>query len=217
MTAAVSLRTEEVEETDEGPLRRCIATRAVLPKERLLRFVLSPEGVLVPDLAERLPGRGLWLQARRDVVETALKAGSFAKAARRPVQPPKDLADQLEAMLERRCLDVLGLARRAGKLVAGFEKTASWLRDGRAGVLVEALDAAAGGRSKLGGRADALPVVELLSAEALGHALGRDHAVHVALAPGAFARRFLVEALRLAGFRAGGRVVMPRADAIPPE
>ncbi len=210
------VKSEEAGEP-QGPLRRCIVTRAVLPKERLVRFVLSPDDVVVPDIDGRLPGRGIWLQARRDVVETACKAGSFAKAARKAVRVPDGLADQVEALLERRCLDALGLARRAGQAAAGYEKVRSWLREGRAALLAEATDGAESGRVRPMGLAAGLPIVELLTAEALGRALGRDHAVHVALGRGALARRFLSEALRLAGFRAGGRVVMPRADEARPE
>src|SRR5579883_489405 len=103
----------------QGPLRRCIATRQVLPKERLVRFVVAPDGLLVPDVEGRLPGRGLWLQARRDVVETACEKGSFAKAAHSSVRVPDGLADHVAVRLRRRCLDFLGLARRAGKVASG--------------------------------------------------------------------------------------------------
>lgn len=195
-----------------SPLRRCIATRAVLPKDRLIRFVIAPDGAVVPDLDGRLPGRGLWLQARRDAVETACAKGSFAKAARAPVTVPDGLAGLIEAQLERRCLDAIGLARRAGQAAAGYEPVKAWLRDGRAAVLVEATDGAEGGRAKLAGREPTLPVVALFTAAQLGAALGRSHAVHVALARGGMARRFLVEALRLAGFRAMGRVMVPQPD-----
>ncbi|MBX9634346.1 MAG: DUF448 domain-containing protein, partial [Magnetospirillum sp.] len=104
-----------------GPNRRCIATATVRPKGELLRFVVSPDGEVVPDLERRLPGRGIWLSARRDVVNTAVTKRLFAKAARRAVVVPQDLADRVEALLLRRCLDVLGLARRAGHAVCGFE------------------------------------------------------------------------------------------------
>jgi predicted RNA-binding protein YlxR (DUF448 family) len=197
----------------EGPLRRCIATRAVLPKSRLIRFALGPDFLVAPDLEGKLPGRGLWLQARRDVVETACARNLFAKAARSEARLPAGLADRIEAGLRRRCLDALGLARRAGRVVVGYEQVKSWLREGRAGVLAEAIDGSEAGRAKLGGRVAALPLVELFTAAELGAALGRDHAVHVALAPGALARRFLGEATRLAGFAASGRVVLPDAAA----
>ena len=128
-----------------GPLRRCIVSRQAYPKAALIRFVLGPDGALLPDLEGRLPGRGIWLQARRDVVETACAKGSFAKAARAAVKVPQGLADRLEALLRRRCLDIVGLARRAGQLAAGFEQVRGWLEAARAAVLLEASDGAAGG------------------------------------------------------------------------
>src|SRR5688500_15598611 len=97
-----------------SPLRRCIVTATVADREGMIRFVVSPEGGLVPDLEGSLPGRGLWVTARRDVLEKAVAKKLFAKAARRQVRVGPELADRVEALLKRRCLDTLGLGRRAG-------------------------------------------------------------------------------------------------------
>jgi len=200
-----------------APLRRCIVTRACLPKSRLIRFVVGPEAALLPDLEGRLSGRGLWLQARRDVVETACAGGSFAKAARTAVKVPPGLADRIEAGLRRRCLDIIGLARRAGQLGAGYAQVRAWLEAGRAAVLVEAVDGAAGGRAKLMGRERRLPLIALFTARELGEALGREQVVHVTLGPGALAERLLAEALRLQGFAVSGRVELPElAEPVAP-
>ena len=102
--------------------RRCLVSRERLPRERMLRFVVAPDGAMVPDLAERLPGRGYWLSARADVVETAVRRGGFARAARRPVAVAPDLLAQLRAGLARRIGETLGLARRAGQVVFGFAR-----------------------------------------------------------------------------------------------
>ena len=118
----------------DGPERRCIVTSEVKPKAELLRFVLSPQGEVVPDIGSRLPGRGIWLCASRDVVNTAVAKRLFAKAARRAAIVPADLADRLEVLLARRCLDALGLARRAGQAVCGFEKVRAELKARRTAV-----------------------------------------------------------------------------------
>ena len=196
---------------DEGPPpaarrskgRRCIARRETLPRERLLRFVVGPDGEVVPDVAARLPGRGLWLSAERGAISSAVAKGLFAKAARRGVQVAPDLADRIEAILVRRCQDIVGLARRAGQLVVGFDQVADWLRQGRAGVLLTARDGALDGRRKLRALARGLPVVMLLDRQELGSAVGRDEVVHVALARGGLAQKLLAEAQRLQGFRTG--------------
>jgi len=172
-----------------------------MPKDRLLRFVVGPDGELVPDLGEQLPGRGLWLSGERDMVNTACAKGLFARAARRNVQVPEDLADRVDALMSVRCLDLIGLARRAGKAIAGFEKTKARLRENRGGVLLQARDAAADGRDKIRSLAPDLPLVDLFSAEELGRALGRDNAVHGVIDRGGLADRLIRETDRLMAFR----------------
>jgi predicted RNA-binding protein YlxR (DUF448 family)/ribosomal protein L30E len=196
---------EETEET--GPNRRCIVTGEVRPKAELLRFVIAPDDTVVPDLNHRLPGRGIWLSARRDVVNTAVAKRQFARAARRPVVAPDDLAGRIETMLVRRCLDGLGFARRAGKAVCGFEKVCAEVRAGRAALILAARDAGRDGREKVRALAAGLsagrPVVvlELFDGAELGSVFGRDAAVHVCLSPGKLAGRLVGEAALLAGFR----------------
>lgn len=187
-----------------GPERRCIASGAVRPKAELLRFVVGPDGQVVPDAEQRLPGRGIWLSARRDVVNTAVTKRLFARAARRAVVVPEDLADSVERLLVRRTLAVLGMARRAGQAVCGFEKVKAELKSGRVAVLVEARDASADGRGKMKALAGSAPVIELFDGAELGSVFGRDHAVHVGVAPGGLADKLLDEAGKLAGFRAEG-------------
>ncbi len=214
-TAAPAGEDSDADE-ESGPQRRCIVSATVFPKVQLLRFVVAPDGGVVPDLGERLPGRGIWLCARRDVVNTALAKRLFAKAARRAASAPADLADRLEVLLARRCLDTIGLARRAGQAVCGFEKVRAELKSHRAAVLIEAADAAEGGRGKMRPLAGGLPVVELFSAAELGAVFGRDAAVHVAMASGRLAVRLQQDATLLAGFRDTGRVTQDGMDGTPP-
>ena len=189
------------EEELKGPDRRCIATGEILPKATLIRFVISPDGMVVPDVAERLGGRGIWLCPRRDVVNTAVAKRLFAKAARCKAEAPADLADRVEALLLARCLATLGFARRAGQAVAGFEKVRAEIVGGRLQVLVQASDAAADGAKRLKAMAAGLPVVAVLSSDELGGVFGRDAAVHAGLAPGRLAQSFRAQATALEGFR----------------
>lgn len=183
---------------ERGPFRRCIVTRESGPKEAMLRFVLGPDRAVVPDLAGRLPGRGMWLSARADVLERAIKRGAFAKAARGTVHLPPDLAARIEEGLRGRIRDLIGFARRSGQTVCGRESVREWLQAGKAGLLVEASDGSAAERSRLVGRRE-LPVVAPLPADVLGSVFARDHAVHVAIAPGRLAVAIAQEAARLAG------------------
>ena len=190
-------------EAEVGPLRRCAVTRERLPKERMIRFVVGPERQIVPDLAARLPGRGIWLSARRDVLESARNRGAFAKAARGQVQVPPDLTSELQASLERRVGEIIGLARRAGQAVAGFGKAREWLAAGRAGLVVQASDGSPDERARfLAGWREKVPVIAPLDAAALGAVFGRDHAVHAVVGVGRLADMLREEAGRLAGIRA---------------
>jgi predicted RNA-binding protein YlxR (DUF448 family) len=187
------------DEPERGPLRRCVVTREQQPKERMIRFVLGPDRELVPDLAGRLPGRGMWLSARADVLERALHRGAFARAARGPVHSPPELRQRIEDGLRSRVRDLIGFARRAGQAVSGWQAVREWLLAGRVGLLVEALDGSAAERARLLGPRQ-VAVVTPLTAAALGAVFGRDHAVHVAVAPGRMAESIAAEAARLAGF-----------------
>jgi uncharacterized protein len=184
-----------------GPSRRCIVTRESAPKEDLIRCVVGPDGTVVPDIDGRLPGRGLWLRAERDIVVEACTKNAFARAARAPVRAGVDLADRIESLLLRRCLDLIGLARRAGQAVAGFEKTRAMVASGKAGALLAASDGAEDGRARLRAIDRRLPVIGVFTAAELGAVFGRERAVHGAIAPGGLLDRLTVECRRLSGFR----------------
>ncbi len=165
----------------------------------MIRFVISPDRILTPDLAARLPGRGIWLSAREDVLETARKRGAFARAARGPVTVPPDLAAMLQDGLLRRIADLLGLARRAGQAVSGYGKTREWIVARRAGLIVQASDGSVAERARLLSGARDLPVVSCMTGTRLGAAFGRDHVVHGAVMAGALADRLIAENGRYAG------------------
>ena len=167
----------------------------------MVRFVVGPDNIVVPDVAGRLPGRGIWLSADRNIIKTACARNLFAFAARQPVKVDGGLAEQVETLLVRRCIEYLGLARRAGQAVAGFVKVKGWLREGRAAVLLAASDGSMDGRNKIRQSARDLPEVCLLEAAELGVAFGRNETVHAVIAPGGLADKFVETAARLSGFR----------------
>ena len=141
------------------------------------------------------------MSATLDAVNTACVKSLFAKAAKAQVKAPDDLAQRVERLLARRCLDYLGLARRAGQAVAGFEKVRAWLRSGKVAVVLSAADGAEGGRAKIRAMAPGVPLLDLFSGTELGSAVGRERAVYVVVAPGGLADGLLREAARLNGFR----------------
>lgn len=189
------------EDLETGPTRRCIASGESHPVRDLVRFVVGPENAIVPDVDGRLPGRGLWLRARRDMIETAASKRLFAKAARANVSVAPDLADTVAELLRRRCLNHLGLAQRAGLVASGAEKVRAQIATGRTAALIEASDGSVAERQKMGALVPGVPVVDVFSSAELGNALGRDMAVHVALAPGRLTAMILEDADRFRGLR----------------
>ncbi|WP_138466458.1 RNA-binding protein [Poseidonocella sp. HB161398] len=187
-------------ETD-GPERRCLATGASGPKAGLVRFVAGPGGEVVPDLAEKLPGRGMWVAADRAAIELAVKKKLFSRAAKCQLQAPADLPAMVEAGLAQRLVTLVALARKAGGAVAGYEKVKAWLDNGEAVVLLQACDGSERGKSKLRPPNGPDTLISVLSGAELGLAFGRENVVHGALAAGGLARRVVEEASRLAGLR----------------
>ena len=183
--------------------RRDLVTHEVMDESRLIRFVAGPDGSVFPDLGRKLPGRGLWVAADRASIETAAKKNLFSRAAKTKLSPAADLATTVETLLFRRCLDQLGLARREGVLISGFEKSAAAIRSGKAAWVVEASDGASDGRGKILAlaRHQTTKVCGVFSADDLSLALGLENAIHAVLLQGGRADRWTVEVERLAGFR----------------
>ena len=168
--------------------------------------MLGPDGALVPDVAAKLPGRGAWVGADRSSVETARKKGKFAHALKAPVKIAENLADQTEAALARRCLGLLGLARRAGAIALGATQVEAAIRAKPVRMLIEAQDGAEDGREKLMALHIGLwgcppPAAACFSAADLGMALGRDRVIHACLLQERLAMVWAAEIGRLAGFR----------------
>jgi predicted RNA-binding protein YlxR (DUF448 family) len=218
-TAEAFANTADEDET--GHYRRCVVTRERVPRERMIRFVVGPDKAVVPDQTATLPGRGIWLSACGDVIERARAQGglgrAFARAARGPVIVPPDLPATLEAALVSRISELLGLARRAGQAVAGFDKAREWLRVGRGTLILQATDGSTEERARfLSGARSGISVFASLPAATLGQVFGRDHVVHVAIAPGRLSERLAMEAGRLEGLRRkadGGKTEYLRTDA----
>lgn len=184
-------------------IRRDLVSHEVMDESRLIRFVAGPDGQVVPDLGRKLPGRGLWVEASRASVEAAVKKNGFTRAAKTKLTAPADLADVVERLLARRCLDQLGLARREGVLISGFKKTAASLRAGKAAWVLEAADGSADGRGKILAlaRHQTAKICGAFTADDLSLALGLENAIHAVLLAGGRADRWTIEVERLAGFR----------------
>jgi predicted RNA-binding protein YlxR (DUF448 family) len=190
-------------------LRRCIVSGEVMPDSHLIRFVAAPDGEVVPDVAAKLPGRGLWVTATRKAVTKAVEKKLFARAAKANVTATADLAERTEKALVTRMLGDLGIARRSGALVLGFDNVLRALDSPRpASVLIEAIDGSKDGKRKLYNAAHARgmkpQVLECLTSAELGLALGRENVIHAAVQPGGLAERLTFDAERLKGFRPAG-------------
>jgi len=186
--------------------RREIVSGEILPENRLLRFVAGPDSHVVPDVAAKLPGRGLWVACSALAIRTAVERKLFSRAAKAQVVADADLPARAEMALVTRMLGDLGIARRSGALVLGFDNVLRQLEGPKPPkVLVEAFDGAADGKRKLCAAAHRLGldcvVIETLTSAELGLALGRENVIHAAVQPGGLADRLMFDAERLSGFR----------------
>jgi uncharacterized protein len=195
----------------DGAERKCIVTGESQPKGGLVRFVVSPDGLLVPDVLEKLPGRGIWVSATRSALDQAVKKKTFARAARQPITLPEGLTDIVESAILRHVVELIALARKSGDAVSGFEKVKDWLSKDIADVLIQASDGSGRGKSKLSTPSGG-SFIGWLTADEIGLAFGRETAIHAALASGGLAKRVVEEAARLKGLRAETAGIPARED-----
>ena len=207
-------------DTDSGPRRPapgqerlCVVSREVRLVADMIRFVIGPDGAVVPDLKRRLPGRGVWVTASRAAVAEAVGRRAFARAFKAEARVAPDLPVTVERLLERSALDALGIARKAGRVVVGFARVERALAGEPVVALLHAADAggdgarkiAAAARRHLGERAETLAIVEAFAGEQLDLALGLPNVVHAALLAGPASDGFLARYRNLERFRTIGR------------
>ena len=199
-------------ETDRGPSaavgeRFCALTRTAKPADDMIRFVVGPDGAVVPDVKRKLPGRGVWITATREALDEAVARRVFARSFKREVRVGADLPSLAEQLLGRAALDALAMAGKAGNVAAGFGKTEDALNSNEAVALIQASDAAADGKRKLeavlrrNGRQ--IPVIDAFSSAQLDLALNRLNVIHAALLAGPVSDTFLARTERFARFRTG--------------
>jgi uncharacterized protein len=204
-------------ELDNGPrtksatMRMCAVSREVKPVDELIRFVLSPQGEVVPDLKRKLPGRGLWITASRARVAEAVRRNQFSRGFKRDVRAAQTLPSDTEKLLVRSAIEALAMAAKAGQMVSGFAKVEEALAGGQAKALIHASDGAADGIRKLdaiirqrgGNHGESLvfPIVTELTSAELDLALGRANVIHAALLAGPAGKTFLSRSQILVRYR----------------
>jgi uncharacterized protein len=193
--------------------RLCIATRQVRPVGALIRFVVGPDGAVVPDLKRRLPGRGVWVTARRRVVAEAVRRRLFGRGFKAEVRVSPELPDAVERLLEQSALNALSIARKAGLVVQGFAKVEAAIASSEpVAALIRASDAGEDGARKLAAAFNGVEgrtkgkIVKAFTSAQLDLALGRLNVVHAALLAGRASEAFLVRWQFLEDFRADGPV-----------
>ena len=179
----------------------------------MIRFVVGPDGAIVPDLAGKLPGRGIWVTADRDALALAVKKKAFARGRETAgLWCPTGLVEAIEAGLARRVTDTLSLARKAGLAIAGYEKVRGWIQTGEAVALLQASDGSERGKSKLRLSPEEGAYFDCLTAHEMGLSFGRDHVIHAALCAGGLTTRVVEEATRLSGLRGNIGATGPGKD-----
>jgi predicted RNA-binding protein YlxR (DUF448 family) len=207
----------DIEETDAGPRERksgterlCVVTRTVKPTDELIRFVIAPDGAIVPDLKRRLPGRGVWVTASRSAVDQAVKRNAFARSFKREVRAPSDLGAAVERQIEQAALDALSIAHKAGRVAIGFGKTETALAKGPVVAVLTASDGSPEGARKIAAaiarrsgdvNTSEIPVIAAFTSPQLDLALGRSNVVHAAVLAGPASTGFLARCQSLERFR----------------
>ena len=190
---------------DSVPLRMCVVTRERARQTKMVRFALSPDGVVTPDVTGKLPGRGVWALAERKIIDEAVEKAAFSRGFKAKVTADDGLSDLTEQLLVRRCQNHLSLAKKSGALVIGFDQVRAELPKKTPGWLLEASDGSADGRNKVQSLAKALynevNLAGALTENELGASVGRAGFVHGLLQKGPFAKRWGTEYKRLTGFR----------------
>lgn len=196
--------------------RECALTRETKSVEDLVRFVVSPDGEIMPDIDAKAEGRGVWVTLGHKEVAEAVKKKAFAKSLKANVSVPDDLAGLTRKHLETRFLSALSMTRKAGQILTGGTKVKAAIEAGDIIALLTATDAAEDGRKKMaaslkgfekaaeeaGFDGVSVPHLELLDSTQLGLALGLENVIHAALTKGAAAQSALAKGLRLARFLA---------------
>jgi len=201
--------------TSQPTERTCIVTREAKPLDALIRFVVAPDGSLVPDLRHRLPGRGVWVTADASTTRTAEKRHLFAKAFGGAVKVEPGLAERVDGLLLAAATGALALSRKAGGLIGGFGKVEAALGGEPVIAVIHAAEAGADGVAKLLGAVNRrfghgnLPVIRCFGAEQLDLAFGRTNVIHAALLAGPAGANVLARVGDLVRFRGGNG---PRAS-----
>ena len=181
------------------PERTCIVTREAKASAGLIRFVLGPDQQVYPDLKHRLPGRGVWVTARSDKVEEAVRRRLFSRAFKTEAKVAETLPGDIGRLLRDDLRQALSLANKAGSVITGFHKVEAAITDKPIVALIHAAEAAEDGqrkianqlRKRLGDAISSFPVIQDLSNDELDLALGRSHVIHAALVAGAGSDGFL--------------------------
>lgn len=187
----------------DGPARKCIATGESRPKAELVRFVIGPDGAVVPDVAAKLPGRGIYVLPTPEALTRAATKGLFARAAKQQVSVPENLAGMVEGLIARRVVNLISLARKGGGAVAGYEKVKDRLARGDVRALLQASDGSERGKSGLS-TPEGATYIGWLTSDELGQAFSRQTTIHAVLGYGGLAQRVVEEAARLKGLRVLG-------------
>lgn len=197
MAAAVGTEPEEIGGRGTK-LYRCIVTGEIRPREELIRFVISPQGMVTPDLEGNLPGRGYWVTARHNELQRAVVGNVFSQAARAEVKTPPALIASVVSLARKSVLNTLGLARRGWAVEFGFEHVRLSVNAHKAGMILAARNAPIEVLGKLNGVAGDLPVIGLFTTAELSQALGRESLAFASVNKGQWTTRLLAECGRLA-------------------
>ena len=166
--------------TDKPIVRKCIVEVVTKPTSELLRFVMIGN-TLYPDFNKKLPGKGIYVTNNRISLETALAKKLFNKVTRHNLKIDDDFVNIVENIIKTQALNSLNIARKAGALVAGFEKVKEEIKKNKVEFIIQALDAGKDGKEKIAFLAKSVEIFNLFSIDELDITLNKENTVHIAI------------------------------------
>ena len=176
----------------------CHITKKLYPNELMIRFVLSSSNVLTLDLYNEFEGDEFYVLASKKELEKVCR--HFSKKYEIVFQPA-DLVPRIDSILLKRIVGLISLARKAGKVIIGYEKLQRCLSVNKIVLLLQAKDG-----SEIRKRDLMLPKpqkarIDCLNKGELGASFGKNAITAVGFLKSSFTNPLIFDTSRLESLR----------------
>ncbi len=183
----------------EAPQRSCLGCRTSKDKSLLIRFVQTPDMEILPDLENRLPGRGAYTCIDKRCLAAAVEQRQFKRSFKHDVSvmPAEQLVEYVRQQLHGRIIGLIGLANKAGMITGGGSMVMDALKGKKIpGLVIVATDVSApiGAKIIYAAAVHNVPHRTVVTKDDFGAILGKAPRSAIAVASGGFVAQ-LVKAI----------------------